>query len=82
MPPSAGTLQFISLGGFTLQPGNQITFLTAKNGVSGTFNNTQNGLVTTGTIVNATSHLFGRFDRPRSDSRLIREYTGSRYDTE
>jgi autotransporter-associated beta strand protein len=47
----AGTLQLLSLGGFTLQPGDQITFLTAKNGVSGTFNNTQNGLVTTGTIV-------------------------------
>jgi len=49
----AGTLQFISLGGFNLQPGDQITFLTAKNGVSGTFNNTQNGLVSTGTIVQA-----------------------------
>jgi autotransporter-associated beta strand protein len=48
-----GTLQFISLGGFTLQPGNQVTFLTAKNGVSGTFSNVQNQ-VTTGTIVNAT----------------------------
>ncbi len=48
-----GTLQFISLGGFTLQPGNQITFLTAKNGISGTFSNTQNQ-VTTGTIVIAT----------------------------
>jgi autotransporter-associated beta strand protein len=48
-----GTLQFISLGGFTLQPGNQVTFLTAKNGVSGTFSNIQNQ-VTTGTIVNAT----------------------------
>jgi autotransporter-associated beta strand protein len=47
----AGTLQLLSLGGFSLQPGETITFLTAKNGVSGTFNNTQNGLVTTGTIV-------------------------------
>jgi autotransporter-associated beta strand protein len=46
-----GTLQLISLGGFTLQPGEQITFLTAKNGVSGTFSNTQNGLISTGTIV-------------------------------
>ena len=49
----AGTLQFISLGGFALQPGDQITFLTAKNGISGSFNNTQNGLVSTGTIVQA-----------------------------
>jgi autotransporter-associated beta strand protein len=48
-----GTLQFISLGGFTLQPGNQVTFLTAKNGITGTFSNIQNQ-VTTGTIVNAT----------------------------
>jgi autotransporter-associated beta strand protein len=46
-----GTLQFISLGGFNIQPGNQITFLTAKNGVSGTFSNVQNGLIGTGTIV-------------------------------
>jgi len=46
-----GTLQLISLGGFSLQPGNQITFLTANKGVSGTFNNAQNGLVSTGTIV-------------------------------
>ena len=48
-----GTLQLISLGGFSLQPGNQITFLTANKGVSGTFSNTQNGLVSTGTIVQA-----------------------------
>ena len=49
----AGTLQLISLGGFALQPGDQITFLTAKNGVSGTFSNAQNGLASTGTIVQA-----------------------------
>jgi autotransporter-associated beta strand protein len=46
-----GTLQLISLGGFSLQPGEQITFLTANKGVSGTFNSAQNGLVNTGTIV-------------------------------
>jgi autotransporter-associated beta strand protein len=46
-----GTLQFISLGGFNLQPGNQITFLTAKNGISGTFSNVQNGVIGTGTVV-------------------------------
>jgi autotransporter-associated beta strand protein len=48
-----GTLQLISLGGFSLQPGNEITFLTATQGVSGAFSNTQNGLVSTGTIVQA-----------------------------
>jgi autotransporter-associated beta strand protein len=47
----AGTLQFIRLGSFNLQPGNQITFLTANNGVSGTFGTVQNGLGGTGTIV-------------------------------
>jgi outer membrane autotransporter protein len=47
----SGTLQFIRLGGFNLQPGNQITFLTATNGVSGTFGAVQNGLLGTGTIV-------------------------------
>jgi len=47
----AGTLQFVRLGNFNLQPGDQITFLTAKNGVSGTFGNVQNSLVGTGTIV-------------------------------
>ena len=46
-----GTLQFIRLGNFNLQAGDQITFLTAKNGVSGTFTNVQNGLLGTGTIV-------------------------------
>jgi autotransporter-associated beta strand protein len=46
-----GTLQLLSLGGFSIQPGDTITFLTAKNGVSGTFNSTQNGLVSTGTVV-------------------------------
>ena len=47
----AGTLQFIRLGNFNLQPGNQITFLTANNGVSGTFGTVQNGIGGTGTIV-------------------------------
>jgi outer membrane autotransporter protein len=46
-----GTLQFVRLGNFNLQPGDQLTFLTAKNGVSGTFANVQNGLLGTGTIV-------------------------------
>ena len=47
----SGTLQFIRLGNFNLQPGDQVTFLTAKNGVTGTFGNVQNGLLGTGTIV-------------------------------
>ena len=47
----AGTLQFIRLGIFNLQPGNQITFLTANNGVSGTFGTVENGIGGTGTIV-------------------------------
>jgi outer membrane autotransporter protein len=47
----AGTLQLIQLGSFSLQPGNQIRFLTANNGVSGTFSTVQNGIPSTGTIV-------------------------------
>ncbi len=47
----AGTLQFVRLGNFSLQPGDQITFLTAKDGVSGSFSNVQNSLIDTGTIV-------------------------------
>ena len=47
----AGTLQLIRLGGFNLSPGNQITFLTANNGVSGTFGTTHNDF-STGTLVN------------------------------
>jgi autotransporter-associated beta strand protein len=46
-----GTLQFMRLGNFNLKPGDQITFLTAKNGVSGTFSTVENSLVGTGTIV-------------------------------
>jgi autotransporter-associated beta strand protein len=48
-----GALQLVSLGGFTLQPGEQITFITAKNGVSGSFSTVQNNVVPTGTIVQA-----------------------------
>ena len=44
----AGTVQFFSLGGFNLQPGNQLTFLTAKDGISGEFGTVQNNF---GTIV-------------------------------
>jgi autotransporter-associated beta strand protein len=41
-----GTLQIVSLGSFSLQPGDQIVFITANKGVEGTF-----GPVLTGTIV-------------------------------
>ena len=47
----AGTLQLIGLGGFTLHVGDQVTFLTANGGVSGSFGTVQNQL-TTGTLVN------------------------------
>jgi outer membrane autotransporter protein len=48
----AGTLQLIGLGGFTLHVGNQLTFLTARDGVSGSFGTVQNEIAT-GTIVKA-----------------------------
>ena len=48
----AGTLQLIPLGGFNLHLGDQITFLTANNGVSGTFGTIHNNIVSTGTLVN------------------------------
>ena len=47
----AGTLQLIRVGGFNLSPGDQVTFLTANNGVSGTFDTVQNDFVATGTAV-------------------------------
>ena len=48
----AGTLQLVGLGGFTLHVGDQLTFLTANGGVSGSFGTVQNEL-NTGTIVKA-----------------------------
>jgi outer membrane autotransporter protein len=48
----AGTLQLIGLSGFTLHVGDQVTFLTANGGVSGTFGTVQNQ-VSTGTLVKA-----------------------------
>jgi autotransporter-associated beta strand protein len=47
----AGTLQLIRLNNFQLHPGDQVTFLTAKGGVNGTFNTVQNDFITSGTIV-------------------------------
>jgi len=48
----AGTLQLIGLGGFTLHAGDQLTFLTANGGVSGSFATVQNQLATS-TLVNS-----------------------------
>jgi autotransporter-associated beta strand protein len=41
-----GTLQLIPLGGFKLQVGDKVTFLTANGGVSGTFSAIQNEFAT------------------------------------
>ncbi|MGA8480310.1 MAG: autotransporter-associated beta strand repeat-containing protein [Chthoniobacterales bacterium] len=46
----AGTLQLIPLQGFNLHPGDQITFLTANNGVSGTFSNVSTGTILQGEV--------------------------------
>ena len=48
----SGTLQLIGLGSFRLHVGDQLTFLTASAGVSGSFGTVQNEL-STGTLVNA-----------------------------
>jgi outer membrane autotransporter protein len=48
----AGTLQLIRLGDFKLHVGDQLTFLTANGGVSGSFGAVQNEFVS-GTIVKA-----------------------------
>jgi autotransporter-associated beta strand protein len=45
-----GTLKIVRSGNFNLQPGNQITFLTANRGVSGNFSTVQNDF-STGTVV-------------------------------
>jgi autotransporter-associated beta strand protein len=45
-----GTLQIVRLGNFNLQPGNQITFLTGNQGISGNFSTVQNDF-STGTVV-------------------------------
>jgi autotransporter-associated beta strand protein len=45
-----GTLQIVRLANFNLQPGNQITFLTANQGISGTFSTVQNQFAI-GTVV-------------------------------
>ena len=47
----AGTVQLVRVGGFNLSTGDQITFLTANNGVSGTFDTIENDFLATGSIV-------------------------------
>ena len=47
----AGRLQLVRVGGFRLRVGDQITFLTANNGVSGTFDTIENDTVVTGEVV-------------------------------
>ena len=47
----AGRLQLVRVGNFTLQVGNQITFLTASNGVSRTFSNVENDFLVTGSAI-------------------------------
>jgi outer membrane autotransporter protein len=47
----AGGLQLVDVRGFRLSAGDEITFLTANNGLSGTFNSIENDTVVTGTIV-------------------------------
>ena len=47
----AGTVQLVRVGDFNLRVGDQIAFLTATNGVSGTFGNVENDFLATGSIV-------------------------------
>jgi autotransporter-associated beta strand protein len=53
----AGTLQLNGVGGFNLQPGNQITFLTANNGVSGTFSNVSTGTIVQGQVTSLANSV-------------------------
>ena len=47
----AGRLQLVRVGNFTLQVGDQLTFLTASGGVSGTFSNVENDFLATGSAI-------------------------------
>jgi outer membrane autotransporter protein len=47
----AGTVKLVRVGAFNLSVGDQITFLTASSGVSGTFGNVENDFLATGSIV-------------------------------
>jgi autotransporter-associated beta strand protein len=46
-----GTLQIVNLGSFSLQPGNQLLFLTANNGVSGSFSAVLTGTIVKGVVI-------------------------------
>jgi outer membrane autotransporter protein len=48
-----GTLQLVRLNNFQLQPGEQITFLNASGGVTGTFSTVQNNVLATGTVLSS-----------------------------
>ena len=54
----AGTLQLISLGNFKLQVGDKLTFLTAGQGISGTFSTVQNPFVSN-TLIKAEINILG-----------------------
>jgi outer membrane autotransporter protein len=53
----AGTLQLLRLGNFQLQVGDKITFLTAGDGVSGSFDTVQNPFISN-TLVKAQINIF------------------------
>jgi outer membrane autotransporter protein len=53
----AGTLQLIPLGNFKLHVGDTVTFLTAGNGVSGSFDTIQNPFISN-TLVKAQINIF------------------------
>jgi outer membrane autotransporter barrel domain len=74
-----GTLQLLRLGGFNLQPGNQIVFLTAQKGISGAFNTIQNDFAT-GTIVQGVV-VTSSDCCARRTARIVHTDTGSHFDT-
>ena len=65
----AGRLQLVRVGNFTLQVGDQITFLTASGGVSGTFGNVENDFLATGSVDGLRRHLPVECRRSRRPSR-------------
>jgi autotransporter-associated beta strand protein len=74
-----GTLQIVRLGNFNLQPGNQITFLTAKQGISGNFSSVQNEFAT-GTAVVGTVIFQGNavvLETTQGSFASIRELTAT-----
>ena len=57
----AGRLQLVRVGNFTLQVGDQITFLTASGGVNGTFSNVENDFLATGSSDGLRRYLFAEY---------------------